>query len=143
MAEIPVFRLADLTRNRAKAATFDAGAVGLLGPDQDPDDFTPISPWVAFARAKERLGFLQRTDIAKLDARIIDDVALTIGREIVASAFFPGTALCSEDMATCGTNPNISPVAVGVDLYTNVDVAVLRNEIEHVARHIDQLHRRG
>lgn len=137
-----VFRIRDLTTKAISAkAAGGIGSVGLLGPDQDPDDFSPISPYVMVSKFKSQLEFLDRLGdrITKIDTEVLDKVALDIGRAVVASKFFPGTALCSIDMPTCARNERISPVASLADTVTNLDVAVMQAEMEDVLRRVKRL----
>lgn len=142
-AKVNVFKLADLTSKRlqGRQAGLGLGSVGYLGPDQDPDDFTPISPWVMVGKVVGQLEFLDQVDVAKLDVAVLDRVALDIGRYVVAGKFFPGTALCTQDMPTCARNERISPVASLADTVTNIDLGRLRHQLQETLERIDRLDR--
>jgi hypothetical protein len=144
VSKLSVFKLADLTSKRLPelAAGLGVGSVAYPGPDQDPDDFTPISPWVMVGKVISRLDFLDVVDVGKLDVAVLDQVAIAIGRHVVAGKFFPGTALCTQDMPTCARNERISPVASLADTVTNVDLGVLRHQLQRTIERIDRLDRR-
>ena len=136
-----VFKIRDLTTKVVAAKSVGkTGSVGLLGPDQDPDDFTPITPWVMLGKHLAQVDYIDRLGdkIEKIDVETLDNVALNVGRAVVAGKFFPGTALCSIDMPTCARNERISPVASMVDTVTNLDLAVLREQLRVGIERIDR-----
>jgi hypothetical protein len=137
--KVPVFKVADLTHKRISGVAFGSGSVGLVGPDDDVDDFSPISPWVMVAKVFSRLDYLDRVDVAKLDAQTLDRSALDVGRAVVASKFFPGTAQCTIDMPTCSRNPQISPVASIANSVTNIDLGILRQQLTRALAHLEKL----
>ncbi len=137
-----VFKLRDLASKSINMKEVGrTGSVGLVGPDGDIDDFpTPITPYIAVAKYRAKIDYLDhfkgRVDELQLEA--LDNTALDIGRAVVG-AKFTGTALCSVDMPTCAQNARISPVASFGDSLTNIDLAVLRADLEQVIKHIDKL----
>jgi hypothetical protein len=139
-----VFRVSDLTSKRITPPRggLGAGSVGYLGPDQDPDDFTPITPWVMLGKAYNLLDFIDKADVANLDMAVLDRAALDVGRNIVAGKFFPGTALCTEDMPTCARNERISPFASLGESFTNIDLGVLRQELTLAIERIDRFEKK-
>jgi hypothetical protein len=139
-AKNTVFRIADLTSKKIAAPKQGSGigSVGYLGPDQDPDDFSPISPWVMVGKIIKQLDFLDKIDIDKVNTEMLDEIALDVGRNVVAGKFFPGTALCSENMPTCARNERISPVASLAESITNIDLGVVRHQLELAIERIDR-----
>jgi len=139
-----VFRIADLTAKRIKAPRggIGVGSVGYLGPDQDPDDFTPISPWVMVGKVISQLDFLDNVDPTKLDVEVLDQAALDIGRNVVAGKFFPGAALCAIDMPTCARNQRISRYASLAESITNIDLGLLRDQLGQAIERIDRLEKK-
>ena len=138
-----IFRLRHLaTKQVSVKQAGGIGSVGLLGPDQDPDDFSPITPVIMTTKVKARLEFLDafkgRAD--ELELATLDDVALEVGRAIVSSRFID-TALCSEDMPTCAVNQRISPVASIAETVTSADLAVARAELESALKVIERMER--
>ena len=135
-----VFRLRDLaTKSIDMKAVGRTGSVGLVGPDGDIDDFpTPITPYISIAKYRAKLDYIDhfKGRIEELDLNILDQTALDVGRAVVGAKFV-GTALCSADMPTCARNARISPVASFGESLTNIDLAVLRSELEQVIKHID------
>lgn len=136
-----VFRITDLTAKRIKAPR-GGSRVGYLGPDQDPEDFPRISPWVMLTKTAHQLEFLDRVDVESLDIEFVDRIALNVGRSVIAGKFFPGTALCSVDMPTCVRNQRISPVASLAHSITNADLAVLRHELEATLERIERFEKK-
>lgn len=136
-----IFRLRDLaTKTVSAKAAGGIGSVGLLGPDQDPDDFTPITPVVMVVKYKSQLDYLDgfKNRVEDIELETLDRTATEIGRAIVGSKFV-GTALCSVDMPTCAQNQRISPVASFAETVTSVDLAVMRSELESALKLIDKL----
>lgn len=136
-----IFRLRDLaTKTVTARAAGGIGSVGLLGPDQDPDDFTPITPVVMVVKYKSQLDYLDgfKNRVEDIELETLDRTATEIGRAIVGSKFV-GTALCSIDMPTCAQNQRISPVASFAETVTSVDLAVMRSELESALKLIDKL----
>jgi len=136
------FKIRDLATKAV--ANVGAGAfsgVGLIGPDQDPDDFPPgILPYIMLSKVQSQLDSLREFAgrEAEIDIEMLDRVALDIGRRIVASQFALGTQLCTIDMPTCAANPRISPVASLANEITNFDVAFARANLERQLEHIDR-----
>lgn len=136
-----IFRLRDLaTKEVSVQAAGGIGSVGLLGPDQDPDDFTPITPVVMVVKYKAQLNYIDgfRNRVEDLDLETLDRTATEIGRAVVGSKFV-GTALCSADMPTCAQNQRISPVASFAETVTSADLAVMRSELQQALKLIDRL----
>ncbi|WP_424987438.1 hypothetical protein [Microbulbifer sp. S227A] len=136
-----VFRLRDLaTKSVTVRAAGGIGSVGLLGPDQDPDDFTPITPVVMVLKYKSQLNYLDgfRNRVEDIEPETLERTAAEIGRAVVGSKFV-GTALCTADMPTCAQNQRISPWASMAETITNVDLAIMRNELEDALKLIDKL----
>ncbi|WP_223426651.1 hypothetical protein [Tateyamaria pelophila] len=136
-----VFRLRDLaTKTVTAKAGGGIGSVGLLGPDQDPDDFTPITPVVMVIKHKAQLDYIDgfKNRVEDIELETLDRTATEIGRAVVGSKFV-GTALCTADMPTCAQNQRISPVASFAETVTSIDLAILRTELEHTLKMIDRL----
>jgi hypothetical protein len=136
-----VFRIRDLTLKKIPLE-FAKGSFGTTwypDPDSDPDDFPPtITPVIMIDKYAERLEVLDKIPVEKLDLAMIDQIALDVGRAVVASKFFQGTALCAQDAPTCAANPTISPIASLADDVTNVDVGLAR---ERLTTRLEQLNR--
>ena len=136
-----IFRLRDLaTKATSVKAAGGIGKVGLLGPDQDPDDFTPITPVIMVVKHQAQLEYIDsfRNRVEDLELETLDRTAAEIGRAVVGSKFI-GTALCTADMPTCAQNQRISPVASFADTVTSADLAVMRTELERALKVIDRL----
>jgi len=136
-----VFKIRDLaTKAVAASSAGGFGSVGLLGPDQDPDDFTPISPYVMLTKALGQMDFIDRLGdrIEKVEVETLNKVAQNVGSAVLASKFFPGSALCAIDMPTCVRNERISPFASMVDTVTNLDLAVTREHLRAAIERIDR-----
>lgn len=136
-----VFKIRDLATKAISAKSAGGfGTVGLLGPDQDPDDFPTITPYVMLDKSIGQLDFINRLGdkIQNLDVETLDKAALNIGRAVLSSKFFPGAALCAVDMPTCARNERISPFASMIDTMTNLDLAVTR---EHLRLNIERIDR--
>lgn len=136
-----IFRLRDLaTKEVTVKAAGGIGSVGLLGPDQDPDDFTPITPVVMLVKYKAQLDYIDgfQNRIEDLELETLDRTANEIGRAVVGSKFV-GTALCAADMPTCAQNQRISPVASFAETVTSADLAVMRSELENALKLVERL----
>jgi hypothetical protein len=136
-----IFRLRDLaTKTVSVKSAGGIGSTGLLGPDQDPDDFTPITPVVMVVKYQAQLNYLDgfRNRIEDIELETLDRTALEIGRAVVGSKFV-GTALCAVDMPTCAQNQRISPVASFAETVTSVDLSIMRSELEKALKMIDRL----
>jgi len=136
-----IFKLRDLATK--KVAVKDAGGigkVGLLGPDQDPDDFTPLTPYIMVSKHRGRLDFLDtfKGRVKDIELDTLEATAAELGRAIVGSKFV-GTALCTQDMPTCAQNQRISPVASFSETLSSADLAVFRGELEQMINTIDRL----
>lgn len=136
-----VFTIRDLTLRKipAEVAKASFGHNAYPGPDQDPDDFPPtITPVIMIDKYAAVLEVLDHINVKDLDMEIIDAVALDLGRAVVASKFFPGTALCLQDQPTCASNPRISPVASLAEAVTNVDVGLARHRLAERVEHLER-----
>lgn len=136
-----VFRIRDLTLKKIPTEVVRGafGAKFYPGPDSDPDDFPPtITPVIMIDKYGAHLEVLDHIEVEELDIAMLDRLALDIGRAVVASKFFPGTALCAQDSPTCAANPRISPLASLAEGVTNIDVGLARDRL---AAHLEQLDR--
>lgn len=136
-----IFRLRDLaTKKVSVKAAGGIGKVGLLGPDQDPDDFTPLTPVIMVVKHRAQLDFIDgfKNRVEDLELETLDRTANEIGRAIVGSKFV-GTALCSIDMPTCAQNQRISPVASFAETVTSADLAIMRSELESALKVLDRI----
>lgn len=136
-----IFRLRDLATKKINIKKAGGiGKVGLLGPDQDPDDFTPLTPVIMVVKHKAQLDFIDgfKNRIEDLELATLDRTAKEIGRAIVGSKFV-STALCTADMPTCALNQRISPVASFAETLTSADLAIMRNELESAIKVLDRL----
>lgn len=140
-----VFRISDLTAKRIEAPRggLGVGSVGYLGPDQDPDDFTPISPWVMLGKVINQVDYLHKVDVAKLDIEVLDQVALNVGRSVVAGGLYSVVAHCLQDMPTCEANQIISNLAKLAESITNIDLGVVRHQMEQTIDLMDGLDKRS
>lgn len=137
-----VFKLRDLASKKISLKKAGGiGKLGKLGPDQDPDDWTPLSPYIMVSKHKSRLDFLDnfKGRVDDLRLKTVDAAAKDLGRAVVGGQI--GLALCAPDMPTCAQNQRISPLASHGDLVTNVDLAVFRGELENMIEMIDRLER--
>lgn len=138
-----IFKLRDLATKKVTVKQAGGiGKVGLIGPDQDPDDFSPLTPYIMVSKHKWRLDFLDsfrgRTKEIELDT--LEAAATELGKAVVGSKFLD-TALCAQDMPTCAQNQRISPVASFAETLSSADLAVFRGELEHMLKVIDRLDR--
>lgn len=137
-----VFKIRDLATKAIPAKSAGGfGSVGLLGPDQDPEDFSPITPYVMLDKARGQMDFIDRLGdrVEKIEVETLNKVAQNVGSAVLAAKFFPGTALCAIDMPTCARNERISPFASMVDTVTNLDLAVTREYLRDAIERIDRL----
>lgn len=138
MPDIKVFRISDLVSKRIQVGgDLGIASVGYIGPDVDPTDFSPATPYIMVATVADKIRVLDGVDVAKLTPDVLDSLAVDIGRAVVSSAFFPGTALCAQDAPTCAANPTISPIASSVESITNIDLGLLRSQLSLTLERLD------
>jgi hypothetical protein len=103
--------------------------VGMVGPDQDIDDFpTPITPYINVGRLVK---YFDRVKFDKIALPEFMQVNQQIGAKFTA-------AYCLQDRPTCGSNPGISPVASLGEVYDFKDILQVKRELEVAINHIDR-----
>ena len=131
-----MFKVQDLMIEVLATGT-DGGGAAMPAPTE-PTPPSPISPIAAVAAYSPKfLAIDKAVKFAdKVDLRILDDVALDVGRQVVRARV---AALCAEDQATCQNNPQISPIAAfGDGVLRTADFRVLREQVLRAAKWIDE-----
>ncbi|HHI94747.1 MAG TPA: hypothetical protein ENK04_14795 [Gammaproteobacteria bacterium] len=128
------YKVKDLMVNLMPLKT-GGGSVAYPGPDSDTSEFpTPLTPVIAVARDVYKLQFLDsyKGEINRLEPAQLERVATDIGRAAVGGGLL---ALCSQDMATCEANENISPFASSIGGFQLDDLVYVKGLLnEAVAR---------
>ena len=127
------------------------GDVGLVGPDQDVTDFSPISPWVHVAthgRAIRHLEGVVKEAVAEgvdgraiLESAAVRRVAEGLGGKIVGAAIIGAVGMPNPDCeGNSGLPTWISPIAFEQLGSLRVeDLPVLKAELKRVLETVEQL----
>ena len=128
------FRVKDLMINVLPARGRGGASAGLIGPDQDITDFTPITPIVIVVSKLYNLRAIEKLGLSRLTVDGFDAAALNLGRAALSGMF-----LCTENMPTCGANEAISPVATPLERLRLEDLVVAKEVLTEVIQSIDKV----
>lgn len=114
------------------------GGGAMMPAPTEPTPPSPISPVAAVAAFTPRFEAIDRVAqmSEKVDVTFLDKAALEIGRALVAVRV---AAYCSQEMATCDANPQISPWAsAGVGELRTADFGILQDHVHQTVKWIDE-----
>lgn len=120
------------------------GGASLCSMDQASVDHTPITPHtpvILVARYTPRMNVLDSfaDQIDNLEAEQLEHIALDMGRAAVAGKLMRGTALCTQEMATCANNERISPWASDGAFLDASDLADLKIQLRDAVMQIEKV----
>jgi len=114
-------------------ASGGGGSAAMPAPTE-PTPPSPISPIAIVTTLEHKFRAIDKVvDFAdKVDLRILDDIALEVGRALVNARI---VAYCSSDMATCENNARISPYAqLGRGALQTADFGLLHEQVLNTAK---------